>query len=232
MLGKLKRFIKRMVYAVVPPPYVPASYAQAGEDVILRFLFADMNIHRISYLDLGTNRPDYFNNTYLFYLSGSRGVCVEADKTLIANIRSVRPEDKCLNVGVAVSNQSEADFHIFEIRGLNTFDRAEAEARAAQGERIIETIKVPLIDINTLIKDNFVRFPDLISIDIEVLRSLDFNRYPVPVICAETCVFSQNHIRPKNKAIHEFMMNAGYEMYADTYINTIFVNRSWFYQTR
>jgi len=33
--------------------------------------------------------------------------------------------------------------------------------------RIVEVVKVPLVDINTVIRDNFDTYPDLLSIDIE-----------------------------------------------------------------
>jgi FkbM family methyltransferase len=235
MLTTLKRIIKQVVYSIVPPPYVPVSYSQAGEDAVLRFLFTDKKMPKISYLDLGTNLPDSGNNTYLFYRNGSRGVCVEADKTLIPQIEKVRPGDKVLNLGVAVSGQEAADFYVFDAKGMNTFDKGEADKRAAAGNyRLTETVKVKLLDINSIIRANFDRHPDLLSIDIEgldlaVLKTLDFASYPIPVICAETCQYSENHVRAKNPAIAEFMSAQGYEIYADTYINTIFVRKAWFY---
>jgi len=52
--------------------------------------------------------------------------------------------------------------------------------------------------------------------------------YPIPVICVESCDYSETHIKPKDNQIIEFLTSIGYEVYADTYINTIFVNRKWF----
>ncbi len=37
-------------------------------------------------------------------------------------------------------------------------------------------------------------------------------------------------MRPKDYKIFEFMNAKGYVVYADTYINTIFVNKAWFNQ--
>lgn len=236
MMSRIKQAIKKIVYSIIPPPYIPPSYSQAGEDAILRFLFADKKMQKISYLEIGTNIPDIGNNTYLFYKKGSRGVCVEADKMLIPRIEKMRPGDKILNTGVAVGTDKEAEFYIFDCLGISTFDKEEAERRVAYGTyKIIETITVPLININTLIEKNFDNYPDLLSIDIEgldfqVLKSLNYEKYPLPVVCVETCTYSENHIRPKDHSIAEFMISKGYEIYADTYINTIFVNKNWFYQ--
>jgi len=234
-MQRIKRGIIKFVYSIIPVPNVPASYSQAGEDAILRFLFQDLGITDIKYLDLGTNKPDYSNNTYLFYRNGSRGVCVDADSSLIDAIKAKRPEDKVINAGVSVSCETEADFYIFDAHPINTFNKKEAEYRASLGNyKIAKVVKVPLININDLIKNNFTTYPDLLSVDIEgldleVLRSLDYTKYPVPVICVETCTYSENHIHPKDLNIAEFMITRGYEVYADTYINTIFVYKKWFY---
>jgi len=232
-----KRLIRNAVYRVVPPPYVPASYSQAGEDAVLRFLFADRHVRRISYLDIGTNAPDFGNNTYLFYRDGSRGVCVEADRTLIPAIEKARPEDKILNVGVSADGRDAAVLYLFDVNGMNTFDKDEADKRVASGKyKVTDTVKVKLVEINSLIRENFASCPDLLSLDIEgldlsVLKTLDFDRYPIPVVCVETCRYSENHLRPKEPSIATFMTSKGYEIYADTYINTIFVRQAWFHTT-
>lgn len=211
------------------------SYSQAGEDAILNFLFTHKKMSKVKYLDIGTNLPDIANNTYLLYQKGSRGVCVEADKTLIKRIVSVRPEDKVINAGVSASENAEADFFIFNENGLNTFDKTEVEKRQASGIfKVVSVLKVPLLSINSIIENNFATYPDFLSIDIEgldlnVLKSLDYDRFPIPVICVETCTFSENHIRPKDNSIIDFLLSKGYDVYADTYINTILVNKNWFY---
>lgn len=152
------------------------------------------------------------------------------------SIKKVRPEDKVINAGVSTESNKEADFYIFDIPAISTFDKKEAEYREIQGiHKIVKTIKVPLITINDIIKENFSTYPDLLSIDIEgldlsVLKTLDFVAYPIPVIVVETCTYSENHIRPKDRSIIDFMLTKDYEIYADTYVNTIFVNKKWFYK--
>lgn len=230
----LKHLIRHILYSIVPPPFVPASYSQAGEDAILRFLFSEKRVKPILYLDVGTNSPVWGNNTYLFYRDGGSGVCVEPNKELVSEIKRSRPRDAVLNVGVATGDLTEADFYLFECTAISTFDKAEAEKRAASGAyRITEIVKTPLISINTILRDNFSRCPDLLSIDIEgmdlpVLKTLDWNQHPIPVVCVETCRYSESHIREKDNAIGEYMRSRGYEVFADSYINTIFVNSDWF----
>lgn len=236
MITRLKSLIKKVVFKLlkVQTKVVYNTYAQSGEDVIMKFIFDQKGVNKPTYLELGVCNPDHNNNTYLFYLNGSRGVCVEADETFIPAIKSLRNEDVVLNIGVGDGSTNEADFFIFNEKGLNTFDKDEVDLRLEKGTfKIDKIVKIPFKTVNEIIKENFSGYPDLLSIDIEgldlaVLKSLNYKEFPIPVICAETCCYSETHIRPKNKLIEEFMLTVGYEVYADTYINTIFVNKKWF----
>ncbi len=233
MLTSLKDFTKKIIFRFINPPW-NISYGQAGEDAVIDYLFSEIGLSKPSYLELGVHTPDKGNNTYRFYLRGSRGVLVEADKTLISAIKAKRPDDNILNIGVGVSDEADADFFIFDVQGLNTFSKEEAYKRNEGTYKIKEIVKVPLININRIIEENFKTVPDFLSIDIEgldlqVLKTLDFQRFPVPVICAETCQYSENHVKPKDKSIENFLLSKGYFVYADTYLNTFFVNEKWFY---
>ncbi len=236
---KTMDFLKEKNYKLLGPPrylHEQPSFSQAGEDSVLRFLFLDfhMDLGQISYLDIGARHPTNGSNTFLFYARGSSGVCVEADINEIPLIQRYRPRDKVLNVGISANGEGYGDFYFMESGG-STFDRDEAKKREREGTaKILEVIKVPLMDINTLIQQNFETYPVFLSIDIEgmdlaVLKTLDFVKHPIPVICAETCMYSETHIRPKDNSIAEFLRSKGYEIYADTYVNTIFVNKKWFY---
>jgi len=237
-MSAIKKVIKRIVFHFIKPPivYVVNTYSQAGEDSVIKFLFNGKGIDKPSYLDIGTSNPIDDNNTYLFYKKGSKGVCVEANSVLIDNIKEKRPLDVVLNVGINVGHEEEADFYMFEEGALNTFSKEEAEYREKNGSfKIQGVIKVKLKLINDLIRENFDSYPDFLSIDIEgvdldVLQSLDFNKFPIPVICVETCTYSENHIKPKNLLITDFMLSKNYFVYGDTYINTIYVNNNWFYK--
>lgn len=212
------------------------SFSQAGEDAILRFLFNDYGLKKITYLDLGTNSPFFNNNTYWFYLNKSTGVCVEADINLVQLIKKFRPKDTTLHAGVSASNNTHSLFYIFDEPALNTFNKNEVDSRLKSGKnKLIRTVNVPLLNINHILSTYFDKTPDLLSIDIEgfdldVIKSIDYLKHPIPVICIESCDYSENHIRPKNHLLAKYLEDKGYNVYADTYINTIFVNKKWFYK--
>ena len=230
----IKAFVKNRLKEILFRVIRPNTFSQCGEDVIMKFLFDGKGIHKPSYLDVGTNQPQWGNNTYLFYLCGSRGVCVEADPGLINEISRIRPGDQVIHSGVSVGEVNEADFFIFDEPAINTFDRSEALTRAESGlHRMVRVEKVRLNTVEKILKTHFEKVPDILSLDIEgldfaVLRSLDLRKFCIPVICVETCVYSESHVKPKDRSIFEYMEQSGYFVYADTYVNTIFVHSQWF----
>ena len=98
-------------------------------------------------------------------------------------------------------------------------------------------MRVPSKTINELISENFSSCPEIIAIDIEgvdldVLRTFDFDKYRPIVFCVETIRYSENHVKEKITEIFEFMEQHDYFVYADTYINTLFVDRLQFLKHR
>lgn len=207
------------------------SYAQCGEDLIVRFVFDGLRIARPSYLDLGAHDPVRMSNTFLFYRAGSRGVCVEPDPALFGAFKRKRPRDTCLNVGVGLA-EGTADLYMMTSRSLNTFSRAEAERYQSYGKQKIEAVvPVPIVPINTLIGRHFGAPPQFLSIDIEgldlsILQQLDFAALRPLVLCAETLEYTEDRSERKRADLIDFVLGNDYLLYADTYINTIFVDRS------
>jgi FkbM family methyltransferase len=163
-------------------------------------------------------------------------VLVEADPSLIPHIRKLRRRDVVLNVGVSSGEETVKKFYVFSDPSINTFDAAVARDREQSSTvKLCSVIDIQLMSINRIIEDYVKATPDFLSIDIEgldltVLQSLDFEKYPIPVICAETCLYSETHVREKDRSIEEYLAAKGYFVFADTYINTIFVNEKWFRQ--
>lgn len=236
MIDALKRSIKKLIFHYIKPPtrVIYNSYSQAGEDCVLNFLFETMNIRNPSYIDIGTNQPDACNNTYLFYLRNCSGVCIEPDPYVFKSIVNARPKDICINAAIGFKDDTECDFYIFNEPSLNTLSDEEAQLRSASGKfTIVNKLKVKMIKIEEVIEKYLGKLPDFISLDVEgidseILQSFDYKSYPVPIWIVETIDYSENHIKEKNLQLIEFMIQRGYFVYADTFINTIFVNKSWF----
>jgi FkbM family methyltransferase len=212
-------------------PAFKKSYSQSGEDLIAKYIFGVLGIDRPSYMDIGAHHPLYLSNSALFYESGSRGINIEPDPTLIKAFVAQRPEDVNLNIGIA-DKKSVLDFYIINDPVLNTFSRGEAEKYCKEGDyHIIGQRKVSVDTVGSVLKDHRQgKFPDFLTIDAEgideiVLRSIDFDdNFPI-VICVETISFSNSGKGVKNHDLIGFLQSHGYMLYADTYINSIFVRK-------
>jgi FkbM family methyltransferase len=234
----LRKGVERLKQKFSPAPIVhfhANSYSQCGEDVVLKFLFNSLKIEKPSYIDIGANKPDWGNNTYLYYLRGAKGVCIEPDPALFKKFITVRPNDICLNQAVGFDEKTTADLFIFNEPSLNTLSREEAYRRERAGEfKLLQTITIPLVRLEKIIDTYFDSLPHFISLDVEgidfdILQSFDFATYPIPVWIVETVDYSTNHVKEKNREIIRFMEEKGYMVYADTYINSVFVNKAWFH---
>jgi FkbM family methyltransferase len=216
---------------------VQPSYSQAGEDQVIRYLFNDcLQLTNPQYLDIGTFHPIYGNNTYYFYLRGGKGVCIEPNPFYAPLIRKHRPRDIFLAAGVGIGELTSSDFFRFpdQYAGWNTFSKEEADRRQADTGISCERLSdVALVKVNDVMEKYFKSGPDLISLDVEgldldILRSIDFNRFKPRVICVESITFSNSNEQQKIPEIASFMQDKGYFAFADTYVNTIYCSQESF----
>ena len=210
------------------------SYAQQGEDLVLwEILHLVLGIEHPTYMDVGAHHPVFNNNTYYFYERGARGVLVEPNPGLHDVLAQVRPHDVLVRAGIGVTAQAEADFYIIggsEDGQLNTFSREQAEALVARSRghySIAQVMKIPLLNINDLMRKHWKGAPNLLSVDTEgfdlpILRSLDFKRLRPDVVCVETVEIGGRRVLPE---IMQLMDQAGYQVRGGSFVNTIFIDR-------
>ena len=218
------------------------GYSQFGEDLILAHLFAQIGIKKPTYLDIGANEPRFISNTYYFYCRGSKGVLIEPNPYLFKKLKNIRSKDIVVNTGIGFSEIAEADFYIFPnfANGLNTFSEKEARHWEQTGMKGIgkiaveKVIKMPLIPINSILQKYFEKqAPNFISLDVEgldleILKSLDFEKHQPEVICVETLGYDDNQQGYKLNDIIDYMLTKNYFVYADTWVNTIFCRKDIF----
>jgi FkbM family methyltransferase len=219
--------------AAPPPKPAPAfrpSFAQAGEDAVVSFIFGYLKLQQPSYIDIGAADPIKWNNTYYFYLQGCRGILVEPNVDLVPTLKKERPEDTILNIGIGPENTT-ADYYRLSEPGWNTFDKDEAEqaVRNSGGkERILEVVKMPLVNVNDVLAQHFGgSTPDFFSIDVEgldlsILKSLDWAKHRPKVICVETLSVGTKQELPETG---KFLTEKGYVVRGSTFVNSIFVDK-------
>lgn len=208
------------------------SFSQSGEDLIVDFIFCALRIEKPTYLDIGANEPRKLSNTFHFYLRGCRGVLIEPDPSLYSMLLKDRPKDTILRVGVAANEMENRQLFIMSTPTLNTFSEDEAKRYELTGmHKIVRTEYMPVISANQVFQQHFSGCaPDFLTLDVEgldfeIINSINFSKYRPIVICVETLTFTENNTEEKITSIIELLESEGYLAYADTYINTIFVDR-------
>lgn len=225
ILKKIKKRLTKTVYK--------RSYSQSGEDMIVDFIFKTRNINNPTYLDIGAHHPYFLSNSAFFYKKECRGINIEPNPHLFKAFPKYRVEDINLNIGVGRANEF-LKFHIMSANTMSTFSSAEAEKLEKEyGMKIMETIDVSVMTIDSILtKYNDGKFPDFLSLDVEgvdfdILKSIDYQVSYPKVICVETISYSETGEGEKDTKIRTFLEGKGYMVFADTYINTIFVRKDF-----
>ncbi len=214
--------------------FIKMSYSQSGEDAILSYLLRAMRIpaETITYLDLGANHAMDLSNTYYFYSKGAKGVLVEANPKLIPELESVRHRDIVLNKCIDTVSGKKVKFYILNGDGLSTPDyQAAMDFCAANPElKIIDTVEVETITVMDIIKEHMKLPPTILNVDIEgkeieIINSIDFNECRPMFIVAEMISYGTTLTHnSKNNTLSQLLVENGYEEYAFTGINSIFID--------
>lgn len=231
----LNNWIEEKEKSLINPLYGGESHSQSGEDVISAYIAKGLGIplKDCTYLDLGANHAKLLSNTYFFYQQGARGVLVEANPDLISELKKERPGDVVLNRCVSLGEKQEnLHFYILNGDGLSTTDKESAlEAiRINPDLAITKEVDVEGITMQDIIRLYFPKAPVIMNIDIEgqemgILESIPFDTWRPAIIIMEMIDYSNKMVvGQKDKEKMDFMKAHGYVEYANTGINSLFID--------
>ncbi|RPG75820.1 MAG: FkbM family methyltransferase [Euryarchaeota archaeon TMED85] len=208
------------------------GFSHDGEDLILLKYLS--NIKRGKYIDIGSNFPVSASNTFLLYLYGWNGVCIDPLPFLKQKYRLIRSRDKFINAAVFGSrniNQKDLKFYYYKnIPGNSTFDQERVEHLRKNFNReptsIINVPKISIRDILTSFDDKEKTDINLLNLDIEgfeidILNEFFYLKKFPWVICVEEIGKTADSI--KNGEIYKIMKNNGYILGARTFLSSIYV---------
>jgi FkbM family methyltransferase len=232
--GYFSRHVPLRLFDFLLPPARKVSYAQSGEDLIIDFLFSARPPARPFFIDVGAHHPTYLNNTYLLYKKGWRGLNVDPLSNGIAAFNKWRQRDTNIQAGVDCEGGT-GTLYVMDTETLSTFDKAVAAEYIRMGHRLKREEKVRFLSVAQLI--TMYQVPTdvaLLSIDIEgdeyrIIRDFVQHGITPDVIVCETLAYSPKLVQAaKDDACIAAIVALGYVLYADTYINSIFVcERFW-----
>jgi FkbM family methyltransferase len=210
------------------------AYSQTGEDLILSSYFFKKD--KGFYVDIGANHPKKFSSSYLFYLRGWQGVCVDPWPQAQGLFEKFRPQDVFVNCGVA-NEDDNLDYYCFKSSLMNTFSPAEAkvlESDPDEGCRLVEVKKIQVRKLKDILDEqkDFMagRQIDFMNIDVEggelaVLESNDWAKYLPQFIAVEIHGF--NVAEAEKFAVHNYLVAKEYSLVGKTQLTAIYKYKNY-----
>ena len=214
--------------------YTKKSYSISNVDLIIDRMFS--KVKDGVFIDLGCNHPIKYNNTYLLYKKGWRGINIDLDKESIDEFNKIRDQDYNVQSLISSNIGEERDIYYYHSRSaINTLSSELIEHRNTKKD----SIKIIKQTTNTL--ENIIEkspFKDrkinLLSIDIEnheyeALKSFNFKKFKIDVIVIEIHDLSQKKLEIYNQSldfvvnskIYKLLNNNGYKLV--NWVNSDFV---------
>jgi len=201
-------------------------YGENLEDAALMYLFENLGFKAddIKYVEIGTNDPVRYNNSYNFYLRGSRGCLVDPLPAVEYLVRLMRPEDRFINAAISDKSIPSANFYACTSSSISSLSGTHHSKFDGKTINTVKEIKVEIIGINDLF-ERLGYVPNLLLIDAEgedekIIRSIDYNRYRPTVIMVEV-----DHMIMGNKDLIAYMQYQNYIHFTTIKYNMIFVSR-------
>jgi FkbM family methyltransferase len=205
--------------------YLSESYAQEGEDLVLKRAFEGRSSG--FYVDVGAHHPMRFSNTYIFYRAGWRGINIDATPGSMEAFRKERPRD--INVEIAISDRPEAlKYFTFHEAALNTFSEELARSRQTDSgyplKGVVEVRAEPLADVlqRHVPAGQAIDFltVDVEGWDLRALQSNDWQRFRPEIVVAEVLGLELEEILKGDLA--GYLRQKGYRPFAKTFNSVMF----------
>lgn len=205
-------------------------FSQSGEDVVLAKYFRERR--NGFYVDVGCHHSTKYSNTFLLHkLLGWSGVNIDADPEIIRHFSTARPND--INIHAAVSDEvCSVQLSIYEGKAYNTIDGSVRERYKRKNIEAVNVLELQTQRLGDLLS---TRFPDGKSIDflnvdvegvdLQVLKSLDWDRFPVEVVCVEDPGFSRKEADLVPSDVRVFLMGLGFRLYAQIIQSSIYLKK-------
>lgn len=205
------------------------SYAQFGEDLLLRgFLGEKWNWnYRGFWVDIGAHHPVRLSNTKIYSEVGWRGINVDASCSAIESFRRCRRRDINVNVGIGKASGT-LEYYRMSVSPMNTFSKSFADKAIAEGVKLLDVVKVPVITMKELLdsylpKGQVIDFfsIDCEGLDLEILESNDWLCYRPEYILIEIHMDGENW-RVSSSPVAQYLDSVGYKLVGQGVVTSVF----------
>jgi len=204
----LINLIKKLYYE----KYTKKSYSISNVDLIIDRMFS--KVEKGVFIDLGCNHPIKFNNTYLLYKRGWRGINIDLDKESIDEFNKIRDKDYNVQSLISTNIGEEKEIYYYHSRSaINTLSKELLEHRNTK-KNSIKILKETTNTLENIIeKSPFKNHKiNLLSIDIEnheyeALKNFNFAKFRIDVIVIEIHDLRQKKLEIYNQSL-DFVVNS------------------------
>lgn len=203
-------------------------YSAFGEDAVVSAILN--NKKNGFYVDVGAFHPEKYSNTKFFskHLNWT-GINIEPNQENYKLFLKRRKKDINLNLGVHL-NESTLHYHRF-IDGLyNTFDLETKNDLVKKGVELIGVDEIKVLPLKKILAEYLPanQAIDLLNIDVEnldleVLKSNDWNKYRPEIIIIEDHELDRIGIDGNSKIVN-FLKEQGYKLDSKCKFSLIFKN--------
>ena len=172
------------------------------------------------FVDIGALDGLIISNTYALERIGWKGICVEPN---IITYQKLIKNRKCDCVNAAIYNEENELEFIKTNWGLSGFKKnmSKEMIKRAETEGVIEVLSMKPITFTKLMEKYDIEYIDFLSIDVEgseleVLASIDFNKYKFGLITIEH----------NNVQLQDFMFSRGYKLFLDLGVDLFFIPKN------
>lgn len=198
------------------------SFAQHGEDRILLELLRAAKATG-PFVDVGCNHPVKLSNSFLLYLEGFRGLCIDPLPRFRPLYARWRPADRFVCSAIGLSN-GQMPLYEFESDVLSTLDAGLAERYRQAGYKMLREATTTVSTLDAALEANRLTPPlSLLSVDIEgyelqALQSIDLDHWRPALICLEAVTADGS----TNRAPAEHLLARSYVEIKNLGLNVIF----------
>jgi len=208
--------------------FAKATLSQSAEDIIIEKILKDAKKNNGIFVDVGCNHPIEYNNTYLLYLRGKRGINIDGNGDLIKLYSKYRNSDTNLNYLIS-DKEEEVVFNLSHKDKISTIHFDEIDAASEKHFPAHLRTKMTTKTLNSVLAENNIKGAgeiDLLCIDVEnhdfeVLSSIDLNKYQPYLVVIEILGLDINN--PTANKTYNLLHQNGYVLKNFVFSNGFFI---------
>lgn len=200
-------------------------YSQQGEDTIVLKNFINKYCPDGFFVELGAMDGVTYSNTLFFEKQmGFKGLLIEPTKNF-DKLKEARPE--CINLNCAVGYNDNQEVEFIEEGAVAGMTETMTE-NFSNDHKSSSTYKVITKRMDTILRENNVKYIDLFSLDVEggeltVLETMDWT---IPVYCMVIELDGGNI--NKDEKCREILRKQGFTFVSRVSINEFWINKNYF----